>query len=85
VTYPIPPSPAKYQCAPQLRGPGRDILCLSLSYFSMLNAPPLSTIFPLFFFRVGASPLWIAAQMGQEDIVKLLLKAGAKVGNGGTL
>ena len=51
----------------------------------MLNAPPLSTIFPLFFYRDGASPLWIAAQMGQEDIVKLLLKAGAKVGNGGTL
>jgi ankyrin repeat protein len=30
-------------------------------------------------FRDGASPLWIAAQMGYEDIVRLLLKAGAKV------
>ena len=29
--------------------------------------------------RDGASPLWIAAQMGHEDCVRLLLRAGAKV------
>ena len=28
--------------------------------------------------RDGATPLWIAAQMGHHDIVSLLLKAGAK-------
>ncbi len=33
--YSDPPSPAKYQCALQLRGPGQAPLCLSLSYFSL--------------------------------------------------
>ena len=28
--------------------------------------------------RDGATPLWIAAQMGHQDIVLILLKAGAK-------
>ncbi len=36
LTYPDPPSPAKYQCASQLRGPGEDFLFLSQSYFSIL-------------------------------------------------
>ncbi len=36
MTYPDPPSPAKYQCVLQLSGPGRDFLCLSLSYFSLV-------------------------------------------------
>ena len=35
MTYPDPPSPAKYQCALQIRGPGQDFLFLSLSSFSL--------------------------------------------------
>ncbi len=35
MTYPDPPSPAKYQCPLQLRGPDQEPLCLSLSYFSL--------------------------------------------------
>ncbi len=36
MTYPDPPSTAKYQCVLELRGPGRDFHCLSLSYFSLV-------------------------------------------------
>jgi hypothetical protein len=35
VTYREAPSPDKYQCALQIRGPGQDFLFLSLSSFSL--------------------------------------------------
>jgi hypothetical protein len=38
--YPDFPSPAKNQCALQLRVPGQDHLFLSLSYFSLVDKPP---------------------------------------------
>ncbi len=39
MTYPNPPSPAKYQCALQLKGPAMAPRCLSLSYFFHAHIP----------------------------------------------
>ncbi len=58
VTYPDPPSSAKYQCALQLRGSGQDFLCLSLSYFS-LTTPGQYVIYIMLFNGATRETPWI--------------------------
>ncbi len=51
-TYPNPPSPAKIQCALQLRGPGQAPRCLSPSFFSLaVGKNYIIFLFALILFR----------------------------------